>query len=64
MYLSHQGWRVCNIPLIRGFELPKELYEVDQRRIIGLTIDPVELARIRRNRRQIEQRHLQLRCAL
>lgn len=50
MYLSHQGWRVCNIPLILGFEPPKELLEIDQRRIIGLTIDPENLATIRRNR--------------
>jgi regulator of PEP synthase PpsR (kinase-PPPase family) len=50
MYLSHQGWRVCNIPLILGFEPPKELLAIDQRRIIGLTIDPENLATIRRNR--------------
>ena len=50
MYLSHQGWRVANIPLIHGFTVPKELYEVDQRRIIGLTIDAQDLATIRRAR--------------
>ncbi len=50
MYLSHQGWRVANIPMIPGFELPKEIGLVDQRRIIGLTIDPENLATIRRNR--------------
>jgi regulator of PEP synthase PpsR (kinase-PPPase family) len=50
MYLSHQGWRVANIPLIYGFETPKELLAIDQRRVIGLTIDPENLATIRRNR--------------
>jgi regulator of PEP synthase PpsR (kinase-PPPase family) len=50
MYLSHQGWRVANIPLIVGFDLPEQIYELDQRKIIGLTIDPIELATIRRNR--------------
>ena len=50
MYLSHQGWRVANIPLISGFELPKELFDIDQRRIVCLTIDPEDLATIRRNR--------------
>jgi hypothetical protein len=50
IYLSHQGWRVCNIPLIRGFELPRQLLEVDQRRIVGLTIDADDLSRIRRAR--------------
>jgi regulator of PEP synthase PpsR (kinase-PPPase family) len=50
MYLSHQGWKVANIPLILGFEPPKELLAIDQRRIIGLTIDPEKLSEIRRNR--------------
>jgi regulator of PEP synthase PpsR (kinase-PPPase family) len=50
MYLSHQGWRVANIPLIQGFEIPKEIYDIDQRRVIGLTIDAQDLATIRRNR--------------
>ncbi len=50
MYLSHQGWRVCNIPMIMGFEVPKEVFEIDQRRVIGLTIDPENLATIRRAR--------------
>jgi [pyruvate, water dikinase]-phosphate phosphotransferase / [pyruvate, water dikinase] kinase len=52
MYLSHQGWRVANIPLIKGFEVPDVLKEIDQKRIIGLTITPDELVRIRRNRIQ------------
>ena len=50
MYLSHQGWRVCNIPLIHGFDLPKEVFDIDQRRIVALTIDPEDLATIRRAR--------------
>ena len=50
MYLSHQGWKVANIPLIQGFEVPKELAEIDQRRVIGLTINPENLATIRRAR--------------
>jgi len=52
MYLSHQGWRVANIPLILGFELPKEILAIDQRRIVGLTIDGEMLSTIRRNRLQ------------
>jgi len=52
MYLSHQGWRVANIPIIKDFELPTELFDVDQRKIIGLTIDADDLAQIRRARLQ------------
>lgn len=50
MYLSHQGWKVANIPLIQGFDVPKEVYDIDQKRVIGLTIDAQDLATIRRAR--------------
>ncbi len=50
MYLSHQGWKVANVPLIHGFEVPKEVYSIDQRRVVGLTIDAQDLAMIRRAR--------------
>ncbi len=50
MYLSHHGWRVANIPLIYGFTVPQELFQIDQRRIIGLTIDAEDLATVRRAR--------------
>lgn len=50
MYLSHQGWRVANVPMIQGFGVPKEVYLVDQRRVVGLTIDAGDLAMIRRAR--------------
>lgn len=50
MFLSHQGWKIANIPLIKGFDLPKEISTLDPKRIIGLTIDPDDLATIRRNR--------------
>jgi len=52
MYLSTQGWKVANIPIISGFELPKELFQADQKKIIGLTIDAEDLAKIRRARLQ------------
>lgn len=50
MYLSHQGWKVVNIPLIEGFQVPPELEKVDPKRVIGLTIDGHELTQIRRAR--------------
>lgn len=47
MYLGHKGYKVANIPLVPGIELPIELEKVDQNKIIGLIIDPVRLAEIR-----------------
>ncbi|MBN22329.1 MAG: bifunctional ([pyruvate, phosphate dikinase] phosphate) phosphotransferase/[pyruvate, phosphate dikinase] kinase [Bdellovibrionaceae bacterium] len=52
MYLSHQGWKVANIPLIKDFQIPEEIKKLDQRRIIALTIDPEQLTEIRRARLQ------------
>lgn len=52
MYLSTQGWKVANIPIISGFELPPELFKADQKKIIGLTIDAEDLAKIRKARLQ------------
>ncbi len=50
IYLSHLGWKVVNIPLIKGFQIPEGLYQIDQRRIAGLTIDAMDLTTIRRAR--------------
>ena len=50
MYLSQQGWKVVNIPIILGFQIPDELFAIDQRKVICLTIDPENLTTIRRNR--------------
>lgn len=52
MYLSHHGWRVANIPLIRGFEVPPEILQLDPKKVVGLTIHPEVLATIRRARLQ------------
>ena len=50
IYLSFKGWKVANVPLVLGIPLPKNLADVDYRKIIGLTIDTDNLIRIRRNR--------------
>jgi regulator of PEP synthase PpsR (kinase-PPPase family) len=50
MYLGQLGWKVCNIPIIKGFEVPEELKTADQRKIIGLTISSDELYQIRKAR--------------
>ncbi|MCB0349179.1 MAG: kinase/pyrophosphorylase [Bdellovibrionales bacterium] len=50
VFLSHKGWKVANIPLVLNVPLPKELFTVDQRKIVGLLIDRQKLSRIRRNR--------------
>lgn len=50
VFLSHKGYKVANVPLVMGIDPPKELFEIDQNRIVALTIDPEALVKIRRER--------------
>jgi len=50
MYLSMQGWKVCNIPLVRGIPVPQEIFAADQSKIVGLTIQAEVLHSIRKAR--------------
>ena len=50
MYLSTRGWKVANVPLVREIAPPAELFEIDARRVVGLTIDEEQLAAHRRRR--------------
>jgi regulator of PEP synthase PpsR (kinase-PPPase family) len=51
MYLAYnKGMLVANIPIILGLDPPSELFEVDQKRIVGLTINPELLSSLRQTR--------------
>ena len=50
IYLGYLGWKATNVPLVKGIEPPKELFEIDGARIVGLTIDARRLAEIRSER--------------
>lgn len=50
MYLAHKNYKVANIPLVPEVPAPKEIFEKDVRRIIGLTADPYKLIEIRKER--------------
>lgn len=50
MYLAFKGYRVANVPLASGTDPPKELFEVDPKRVFGLMTDPELLASIRTQR--------------
>ncbi len=50
IYLSMEGLKVVNIPIILNMPLPKEIANIDQRKIFGLTIEPEALKQIRQNR--------------
>jgi [pyruvate, water dikinase]-phosphate phosphotransferase / [pyruvate, water dikinase] kinase len=50
MYLGYLGFKTANVPIVRGIDPPKELFEVDRTKIVGLTIDAERLSEIRHAR--------------
>jgi regulator of PEP synthase PpsR (kinase-PPPase family) len=50
MYLGYMGYKTANVPVVQGIEVPAELFEIDQAKIVGLTIDAGRLAEIRQER--------------
>lgn len=50
IYLSVLGWRVANVPLVPGIAPRPELFALDRRRVIGLTIEEGELLTFRQHR--------------
>ncbi len=50
IYLAQEGWKVASIAIVLGMKLPAKLFEIDQKKIVGLSIDPQRLAEMRRAR--------------
>jgi regulator of PEP synthase PpsR (kinase-PPPase family) len=50
IYLGYLGHKAANVPVVKGIEPPKLLFEIDRRKIVGLTIDAKRLSEIRTNR--------------
>ncbi len=50
IYLAYRGFKVANIPLVKGVPLPDEVRLLDPRKIVGLTIMAEKLAELRETR--------------
>jgi regulator of PEP synthase PpsR (kinase-PPPase family) len=50
LYLANLGLKVANVPLVYGVEPPPELFKIPRKKIVGLTISPIRLYKIRKNR--------------
>lgn len=50
IYLAQKGYKVANVPIVMGVEFPKTIFEINQEKIFGLTINPVVLQTIRKAR--------------
>jgi regulator of PEP synthase PpsR (kinase-PPPase family) len=50
IYLGYLGHKVANVPIVKGIKPPREVWEINPVKIVGLTIDPNRLVEIRRGR--------------
>jgi len=50
VFLAYRGWRVANVPIVLGIDPPLELFHMDPRRVVALSIDRERLRSIRRVR--------------
>jgi regulator of PEP synthase PpsR (kinase-PPPase family) len=50
IYLGYLGYKAANVPVVKSIDPPKELFEIEMAKVVGLTIDPNRLAEIRRAR--------------
>ncbi len=50
MYLAHKNLKVANVPLVPEVLPPRELFEINPKKIIGLTTNPMKLIEIRQER--------------
>src|ERR671935_1679612 len=50
MYLGYLGYKTANVPIVRGIEPPAALFDIDQTKVVGLTIGAERLQEIRRQR--------------
>jgi regulator of PEP synthase PpsR (kinase-PPPase family) len=47
MYLAYLGFKTANVPIVHGVKPPAQLFDVDSRKLVGLTITPERLVEIR-----------------
>ncbi|MDH6365110.1 regulator of PEP synthase PpsR (kinase-PPPase family) [Enterococcus sp. PF1-24] len=50
IFLANKGFKVANLPVMPQAHIPKEIWEVDSKKIVGLTNDPEILNSIRQER--------------
>ncbi len=50
VFLAYKGYKVANVPLVLNRDPPSDLWQIDQQRVVALTIDPDSLQHIRKQR--------------
>lgn len=52
IYLAYHGYRCANIPIIKAIPLQQEVYQIDQKKLVGLDLSAEKLATMRSTRLQ------------
>jgi [pyruvate, water dikinase]-phosphate phosphotransferase / [pyruvate, water dikinase] kinase len=50
IYLAYQGYRCANVPLVKGIPVPPPVLEIARSKLVGLTLEPNRLSKIRSTR--------------
>jgi hypothetical protein len=50
IYLAHKGYKVANYPIMPEVKVPHELEQAPRNRIFGLTMDPEQILKVRKER--------------
>lgn len=50
IYLAYRGFKTANVPIIREMAVPRILKSINQRKLVGLSIEPEKLAELRGSR--------------
>ena len=50
MYLAQRGYKTGNVPIVPGIDPPKELLDLDPRKVFALAVDPSNLLTVRQAR--------------
>ena len=51
-YLAVLGWKTANLPLVSGMPVPGQLYQLDPKRVFGITVDAGQLVQHRQKRQK------------
>jgi len=52
MYLAVLGWKVANVPIVTGLELPEALFQLDKSKVFYLAIEAGQLLAFRQQRQR------------
>lgn len=50
IFLAYHGYRCANIPVVKGIPLPKQVHDLDRKKLVGLDLSAEKLAAMRSTR--------------